>query len=158
MHSTQKAFGLVEAVISISIIAAFIVTMSSVNALYATTSLQNDSRIQSAFLTEEGIEAVRFMRDSSWSTNIEPLSNNTEYYLSFDGSAWEATTTPISPLGFTRTIMFETVNRDGNADITSSGGTLDINTKQLTVRTSWDEKGVTKEKVIKTYITNLFAN
>lgn len=153
----QRGFGLVEAVIAISIVASFIVILASVNTIYLKISYGQSSKIQAAFLAEEGIEAMRFARDVSWSTNISPLSNGLNYYLAFTGSSWQATTTPIYIGAFDRRIRFESVYRDSGDNIASSG-TLDPNTRLIISTVSWPDHGATSTKAVSAYITNLFSN
>lgn len=151
-------FGLVEVVVAVSIAAFSIVVVWQVYALFLGLSLSNSSLFQASFLAEEGIEAVKFMRDESWTTNIATLSEDVPYTLVFTGTAWETTTAPALIDGqFDRKVVLTGVERDASGDITSSGSP-DSNTKKVTVTVSWVKDNATSTKEITTYVTNLFNN
>src|SRR3989344_4818546 len=73
---------IVSSIITIALLGAMAVTQKSIyvvrQALHAT---------QAGFLLEEGAEAVRILRDNTW-TNISSLTNATNYYLAFLGGTW----------------------------------------------------------------------
>ena len=154
----KRGFGLVEMVIAISIVAGFIVILAGVNTLYLKISYSQSSKIQAAFLAEEGIEVMRYLRDKSWSSNVGAMLPNTDYFITFSGTDW-ATTTALTYFGiFDRRIQLQAVSRDANDDIVSVGGALDPNTRLITSTVSWPERGATSTKTVSAYITNLFAN
>lgn len=158
LYLHKKGFGLVEAVVAISIVAAFIVILGAVNTIYLKISFSQSNILQAAFLAEEGIEAVRFIRDGGWGDGIASLSNGVDYYLAFTGSSWQPTTTPVSVGIFDRRVRFDEVYRDATDNITTMGGTIDPNVRLVTSKVSWVERGATSTKTVSTYITNLFAN
>ena len=154
----SRGFGLIEALIAASIVASFIVVLVSINTYYANVALQKGPLIKASFLADEGIEAIKSMRDQSWTSNIVPLSNNTNYYLTFNGSGWAATQS-VSWIGiFERILILHSVNRDINDNITLVGGSLDPDARLVEVRVSWFDRGATTTKVAKTYITDIFDN
>ena len=157
-NKNQLGFGLVEVVIAIAIAGSFIMVLAAVNTIYIKISLSQSSKIQAAFLAEEGLEAMRFAKDESWDTNILPLTNGVEYYLAFTGTSWQATVVPTYVGIFGRRILLNEVYRDAGDDITTTGGTLDPGTRFITATVSWLEYGATSTKVVSTYITNLFSN
>lgn len=113
--------------------------------------------VQAAYLLEEGAEAVKTIRDTNWTT-ISNLSLATNYYLSFDTitNTWSLSTTPNTiDSVFTRTIVLDSVYRDSNDDIASSG-TLDTRTKKVTVNISWASSGGAQSKNISLYIADIF--
>ena len=71
-------------------------------------------------------------------------------------NTWKATSTiyTIDSI-FDRTFKLYSVNRDSNGRVVLNGGTLDSNTRELTVSVSWRLKGATTTKVLSTYITNI---
>jgi len=155
----EKGFSLVEVIVAASIISVFLVSLIGAYNLFLTLSLSNVHKVKATFLAEEGVEAVKILRDSSWATSIFPLASGTPYYLEFTPSLWSVTTTPflVDSL-YDRRVFFEDVYRDGAGDIVDSGGTFDSGTKKVTVTVEWQERGATSNKVIPTYITNLFDN
>ena len=156
----QSGLTLVEVLVAAAIILVFISALISAHNLYLTTAFSGLKKVKAIFLAEEGIEAIKLMKDKSWTSNIAPLTNGTNYYLTYDSatSLWEsiATNTYIDSL-FERRFVLSAVYRDGNQDIASSG-TLDANTKQVIVYVSWSEKGATSTKSVATYVTNLIGN
>jgi len=156
-----KIFGLtlVEVLVATSIILAFLLALLSAHSLYLKTALSNGETIKATILAEESLEAMRFLRDSSWSTNITPLSLDTDYSLIFNTGVWQTDVTNIYVDNiFERRVRLLSVYRDGSGDITSSGGTLDPNTVLVVSNVSWLKAGATTTKSISTYLTNLFDN
>lgn len=114
---------------------------------------------QALSLAEEGLEAVRNIRDQGWTTNIASLNTSATYYLSLSGSAWGLTTTNPGTIDgiFTRTITIASVNRDSNSNISASG-TSDPNTRKVTSTVTWTDRGRARSVVVTTYITNFQEN
>src|ERR1035437_2920812 len=93
-------------------------------------------QVEANMLMEEGVEATKSIRDTSWTT-ISGLTLNTNYYLSFT-NAWTLRTTQSALIDgiFTSTIVFSQVYRHSNDDISSSG-TPDIGLKKVNVTVNW---------------------
>ena len=155
-NKNSKGFGVAEIVVAVAVISLSIFGLLSVANISLKTLRGNTNSIQAAFLLEEGVEAVKILRDSGWNENIVSLSAGTDYYLSFNGTTWKATTTNafIDNI-YERKFAVNNVNRDGNDDITASGA-FDPNTKKITVSVSWLSSTGTTTKSISTYITKLF--
>lgn len=152
----NNGFGVAEIVVAVAVISLSVFGLLTVASVSLKTLRANTNNIQAAFLLEEGVEAVRVLRDSGWSANISPLGIGTNYYLSFNGTTWQATTTNVFIDNFfERKFVVSNVNRDGNDDIAASG-TLDLNTKKITVSVSWPSQTGTTTKSISTYMTKLF--
>ena len=152
----SNGFGLIEIIIGSAILTISLIAMST----YFQKSLQlnqdSGKLVKASFLLEEGIEAVKFFRDTSW-LNISGLTAGTPYYLEFDGTKWATTTSNIFVDGiFERKLTIDNVSRDTNDDIVSSGGTLDTGTKKATVSVAWSDRTGTTTKSISTYLTNIF--
>ena len=144
--------------IAAAIATSFIITLSLVNSRYLGYALDHSESMTASFLLEESVEAVRWMRDESWTSNIETLVSGNDYYLYWDGSSWQGTTTiTLSNGNMYRQIMLENVYRDASQSIASSG-TLDPDTKFITATVSWASKTGTSTKILKSYITNVFDN
>ncbi len=155
----QKGFSLLEVVIGLGILSFIIFGLFSVSELSLRIIHENTKNIQAAFLLEEGIEAIRVLRDSGWQLNIQPLNSSTDYYLEFSGAIWKSTTTNLYIDNiFERKFVFSDVYRNTDDDISDSG-TLDSNAKKVTVYVSWLLPGTgTTTKSISTYLINLFKN
>jgi len=162
-HQASRGFSLVEAVIASAICLGVLLGVSSAFTLSLRASLGNTSRTQAAFLEEEGLEAVRILRDNGWASNIASLTASTTYYLAYDSAAstWKATSSnAYIDSTFSRTFSIYNVSRDGNQNIVSTGGSNDANTKKVTVTVSWRQRETkaTSSHSLSTYITNIFSN
>jgi Tfp pilus assembly protein PilV len=143
------------------LIACLIISMVSLSLISATTkgiSLSNRAlrQIQANMLIEEGAEAVKAVRDSSWN-NISSLTEENNY-LSFASNTWSlsnANQTEVIDGIFTRTIKLSSVNRDANYNIAPTGN-IDAQTRKVSVVVSWNSSGVTVSKQISFYINDIF--
>ena len=154
----NRGFGLVEVVISVSIISLSILGVMLVAQLSQKVIGESTKKVQAAFLAEEGIEAVKSMRDRSWQTDISLLNVGSDYYISFNGTAWVSTTTNAYLNNiFERKFVVNNVYRNVLDDIAESGA-LDPNTKKITVFVSWFNRNSTTTSSISTYIANLYSN
>ena len=142
------------------LVACVIITTTTIALMSATSKgieLSNRAlrQVQANMLMEEGVEAVKSIRDTSWAT-ISGKSLNTNYYLSFSG-AWILGTTPVAQIDeiFTRKVVFSAVNRDSNDDI-ASFGTVDIGIKRVNVIVEWSTPSGINSKSITFYLANIF--
>jgi hypothetical protein len=155
----QKGAGLVEVVVGAAIVTLVVISLLATYGLYLTQGLENVGRVQAALISEEGIEALKFMRDASWTTNIVPLTASSTYYLVYSGGIWDSTTSPVMIDGkFVRTFTLYNVSRDTNSNIVTSGGTNDPGTKKATVSVSWRISTGTTTKQVSTYLFDLYGN
>lgn len=112
--------------------------------------------IRGDYLLEEGVEAVKLLRDESYAANLSQFSTTTPTYLTWNGTIWATSTTNVYIDGmFERNILAGDVVRDVNGDI-AAAGTFDPNTKLITVTVAWQARGATTTKTIQTYIMNIF--
>lgn len=156
----MKGFGLIEVVVGMAIISSTFVALAGVARFSLNVIDQANLNLRAAFLASEGIEAVKIIRDESWMNRIMPLTNGTTYYLSYVSGAWTITVSPQPKIDglFERSITFAEVRRDGFDNIISSGGSVDLKTRKVTVRTVWSYLGRAYDKNISAYITDLFNN
>jgi hypothetical protein len=129
------------------------------------TGLSNTNKIQATYIMEEGVEAIRYLRDGGYSSNINTLISGVPYYLLFDGSNWSTTiTSSLIDNKFDRTITIADVyRRDSDDDIvdilSSDPKTLDGSTVQATVKVMWDGLGIAQEEISSIiYLTDFFNN
>src|SRR3989344_2387260 len=154
-----KGFSLVEVVITASIFLVVILGLTGTFAFAVKGSLENVTKVQASFLEEEGLEVARLMRDAGWDENIAVHPSGEPFRILFDGSAWQATFDNALVDGvFERKITFSDVYRDSGQNIVSSGGTLDSNTRKVTVEVSWPTASGTTTRALSTYITNIFSD
>ena len=134
LSNFTRGLSVVEIIVSAAIILTAVTGLAGAWQLYLKVSNLSTEYDIAALLTEEGGEALTVMRDTSWSSNIAPLSLNTPYYLYWNGTTYQATTTQqINQNSYVRTITFSSIYRDTNDNITSSGGTLDANTRDVMI-------------------------
>jgi hypothetical protein len=150
----KKGLSIVEIVVAVAILLLIVSSLYTANIFYLKTILDNLNKVRASFIAEEGVEAVKLIRDQSW-TNISSLTPGNSYYLYWDGSMWQSTTTNTYVEGvFERKFVVSNVNRDANSDIVASGVSIDSGTKKVAVTVSWLAGTSTSTKSISTYITN----
>ena len=156
--SGKGGFALLEALIAAALLT--VVLAGAIGALLITsqTGTGNGARIEATYMADEGIEAVRLMRDSGWSANIASHTTDTTFYLEWDGTTWVATDTNTYIDGaFERALVLSDVYRDGSQQIAASGS-LESDARRVTVTVSWRENDATSTRSLSAYITNLFDN
>ena len=156
-NNLKSGIGLVEIIIGSAIVLVVVLSIVQSYNTYIKYALGNQNNTNANFILEEGVEVLIYLRDGSWTSNIAPLINGTPYYLYFNGSIWQSTTTLQYDEGFVRSFVLAPVNRDSNDDI-AVAGTLDPDIKKITVTVSYWQGHSTTTKSISTYITNLYEN
>lgn len=154
----SKGFSVAEAVVAVFLISLVIISVWEIYTLYLKISLANPSYFKASFLAEEGVEAVKFMRDANWTQNIGTLTSGTPYMVEFNSTNWQFVDTPYLIDGrFDRRLIFSDVYRDVSGNIVESGN-YDPKTKKVDVEVSWLKDGATTTRRISTYVTNIFNN
>ena len=150
--------GLIEAVAGISIVSIFIFSLMLATQLSQKIVGESVRNIQASFLLEEGVDAVKIFRDTSWSSGIGNLVAGQNYFFSYNGTTWiSANSNVYVDEIFERKFVLNNVYRDANDDIAPSG-TLDSGTKKATVSVSWRGRTGTTTKSASFYLTDLFSN
>jgi type II secretory pathway pseudopilin PulG len=146
---------LVEVLVVAGVLASIALAVFGTLALLSRFHEKNMSAIKAQLLAEEGIEALRFIKASGWST-LSGIPSGTARYLALSPSSWGVTTTPEIVDGeFWRVVKVYAVSRNVSGDIVSSGGTIDPNTLLLESNVSWVWRGATSTTGYQSYITNL---
>lgn len=153
----QRGFGLIEIMVGSAIL---VMALWGISAYYQSSlqvSRTTAQIVQASYLLEEGIEVARFFRDAGWE-NVGAPADGTEYYLSFNGTSFATSTTVTSLVDgvFEQKLTFNDVYRNLSDDVVTSGGTLDPNTKKVTVTISWWDRTATTTRSLSTYFTNIF--
>ena len=150
--------GLIEAVAGVSIISIFIFSLMLALQLSQKIVSESVRNIQVSFLLEEGVDAVKILRDTGWGSGIGSLAAGTDYYFSYNGTTWISTNNNVYIDGiFERKFVLNNVYRDANDDIAPSG-MLDSGTKKATIGVSWLGRTGTTTKSASFYLTDLFSN
>jgi len=161
-YKRNKGSLLIEVLIATAIIATSILASLGVLGTMARLQYRNTARIQASFLADEGIEAVKTLRNASWNTNIKNLTLGSKYYLYWNNHAWNinASTTLIDGQ-FLRYFQLYNVYRDASFNIvasTTGGATIDTDMREMIMSIDWKDEAGTSSKSIDTYLYNLFAN
>ena len=157
MQSLKRGFSVVEIIVGAAVIAFSVTAILGVFQIYLKVSVRNSNKTQAVSLIGDAGEALHIMRDMSWNTNIAPLLDNTTYYLVWNGSSYEATTTEtLIQNKYIRTVILSPIYRDGQDQIVSSG-TLDENTRIATIQVTLVDPG-TVLKSSETLIHNVYDN
>ena|SRR3989344_8115470 len=157
LRPNKQGFGVVEIVVAIAIISVVLFGLMRIARNFLVLSRTTSNQVKASYLLEEELEALRSIRDRSWSGEIAPLISGTSYYFYFGAGIWQTTTTPQIIDDFSRSFKMADVYRDANDDI-ADVGTLDPNTKKFEFKVSWDgPKGVSSQS-LSTYFTNFFDN
>lgn len=158
LSHSEKGVGLLEIVIAVAIISATFFSVLQVSVFTLKVMQGRNDKAKALAYAQEGIEAVRNMRDGGWTANISGLTFGATYYLTTSGAQWALTTTNPGMIGvkFTRTIVIANVSRDINDDIVTSGGTNDPKTKKVTVTVVWGSP--VKNVQLVTYIMDILKN
>ncbi|MEK7609958.1 MAG: type II secretion system protein [Patescibacteria group bacterium] len=154
----SQGFSVVEIVVAAAIIVTLVTAAAGAWQLYLRVSNTGTQQSQAAIMMEEAVEALRLLRDQSWTSNIAPLTLETTYQLYWDGSQYQTTTTQILLQNqFVRSLIFSAVNRDSNDNVASSG-TNDPDTRKVTI--SVFNVGATSTPIIQSemLIHNVYAN
>ena len=154
IFKTKKGMGLIEIIIVSAVLSIGLLSIISFLIFSRGVTFEAGRKTVAVSLAEEGIEAVRSIRDENWSA----VSASGTYYPVISGNKWILTVTDPGPINnlYTRVVIIEGVSRDANDDISGSGS-LDPDTKKLTSRISWTESGRNKQIELVTYISN-FVN
>lgn len=160
ISSTKKftaGFGLIEILVGVSIISLALIGTVFLGGSYEKLSRNDRAAVKAQFLLEEGMEGLQSLRDMKWQ-NIAGLVSGTTYFIDLKNGAYATTTSPQLIDGvYTRRVTVAPVYRDSNFRIVSSGGgTLDSETKDVTVLVSWPEGSTTTTRSLRTYVANLF--
>lgn len=161
-YKRNKGSLLIEVLIATAIIATSILASLGVLGTMARLQYRNTARIQASFLADEGIEAVKTLRNASWNTNIKNLTLSSKYYLYWNNHAWNinASTTLIDGQ-FLRYFQLYNVYRDASFNIvasTTGGATIDTDMRLMSMNIEWIDEAGTSSKSIDTYLYNIFAN
>lgn len=161
----MRGFGILEIVIAVSIISATIFSLSFVFIIASRLESESLNKIRANFIAEEGLEAMRFLRDQSWSGNLSALAQGTTYYLSFNAvsSVWSINTSDSGLVDnlFSRKVSVNKVSRNPSTqdiESTYNPSNDDPDTKKFNVSVEWQERSATTMVNISAYLSDIFDN
>ena len=91
--STRRGVSLIEVIVASAVLFLALTGLVTAYNMFVRAGVSTVKTIQVSYLLEEGVEAVSSMRDFGWAANIANLTSGSNYYLSWNGSRWLATST-----------------------------------------------------------------
>lgn len=137
----MQGFGIIEVIVAMAIFVTMAATgVTSILHSFSINRLGNEET-QAHMLAQQGIEAVRSIRNQNW-TNMD-IGNSTcgssqNHGLATGTGSWTFSGTSQTLERFTRVITLENVCRDTNGFISSSGTVYDPDIKFVTADVTWD--------------------
>jgi autotransporter-associated beta strand protein len=148
----QRGFSVIEVILAAALFMIFSTgTLTLVLQGFSSNRLGEEEAIANQYASE-GIEAVRSIRNQSYSS----LINSAGTGVIKNGSGVWAFSGSNNTFGkYTRVITITDVQRDGSGNVVSSGGTVDANTKKATVTVSWNFSPTRNNSIVlSSYLTN----
>lgn len=163
-NSKQNGYGLIEILVVASIGMVVFLSISNCLNSFLKTSINNVNTTEALFLARSSLEQARAVRDEGnegegdldW-INIPSFTIGNSYYFESSGAnpaKWVAQPGTKSEGRYTIWITVSEVQRDGNFDIVSSGGTVDNNILKVTSNVSWTTTNGTEQVTLFEYLTN----
>lgn len=148
--NNYHGFSLIEVLLAVTIFAIFSSGVFYVSMDSTSMDMKIDLDNQALLYAEEGLEAVRNMRDRSYLS-----MTNGDHGLAFSGDAWSFIQAPeIIDEFFARTVVVSDVYRDTNGNIADSG-TYDPETKKVVSRVEWTFREVIPRSIeLVMYLSN----
>lgn len=151
-----KGFGIIEVIITLSIISVFVMTIGSALSMIYRLYNAGAMKTQALIYAQEPLEIISGLQNNLFS---DIYDGPTRFYL--DNNDWQFKALPsgitkktIGISDFSREIIIENLARtQGNIDL--SGTDFDSNnTKKVTVIVYWQERGMEKNVSLSTVFTN----
>ncbi len=164
----QKGFSAAELIIAIFVLTIVSTSFYEIAVLSLKISKENKNEMKAAYLAEEGIEAVRNIRDQvAWidaddgKTGIGEfdIDLNDTYYPIISGNSWELTSIDPGPINnrFNRKVVFKKLSRDpdtGDIEDVYNSVNDDENSRKIITIVTWQENGKDKDVTLISYLTN----
>lgn len=162
----SKGISIVELLVGAGILAMSLGALLGFLSFATSTASLVKQQAQAAALTQGALEAVRSFRDGiPWNADdpqnqydgLGRVQTGVPLHAQMSGDAprqWQIVSGPETLGIFTRTIVFENVQRDVNSNIVQAGGIEDPDTKKVTVTVSWSAKTRTHDLALTAYLTN----
>jgi len=155
-HKNANGFGLVEIVVAVGIISITLFALLQTELVAIKLLRTEKENLEAMLLAEESLEAVRSIRDESWTTQIATLTDGALYHPVVENGKWKlsAGSSTVISGKYQRSVTFKTALRNVRDQIAASG-TADPDTKEVTAIVSW---GSGKQKTLTAYITNFLSS
>ncbi|MFP4616837.1 MAG: hypothetical protein ACLFNR_01600 [Candidatus Paceibacterota bacterium] len=155
-NGREKGITIVEILFSVAIVASFLGAIILAFLLYMQIATAAPQHTAAVFLADEGLEAVRSIRNRGWESEIESLQEDTSYNLYFSEGNWHATTTEQVIEGtFVREFVLKEVSRDSEGRIDETGS-IDDGSRRVDVVVTWDGLVGESQVEVSSYIMDIF--
>ncbi|MFH1188836.1 MAG: LamG-like jellyroll fold domain-containing protein [bacterium] len=148
----NEGMNLIEVILAGSIFVIGVTALVSMLLYGQEGTVSGGEQSRAVFLAEEGLEAIRNIRDEAWN-EIEAGTGA----VMVGGSEWVYVPGPGEVIDsfYTRTVTIEDVCRDSsNLIVDCPGSYTDLYTKKATVDVTWKKRGVDRDVERVTYLTN----
>ncbi len=132
-HAKQYGATLVEVLVAIALTGIMLPALATALVTSHAGRASSHQQLQANAQLHEAAEAVRALRDQSWST----IATNGTYHSVVSGSTWALASGAETVGGFTRQIVITDAKRDVSGALVTSGGTDDLSTKHVHIDVSW---------------------
>ena len=92
----QQGFNLLELLVALGVFVTVVIAFFGVVAISLRAMNRATAKVQTAFLLEEGVEALKLLRDISWQENIKSQVVEYNQCLRFDASSGRYLTTQLN--------------------------------------------------------------
>ncbi|MCH7828738.1 prepilin-type N-terminal cleavage/methylation domain-containing protein [Patescibacteria group bacterium] len=162
----SRGISIIELLVVIMIIGVAISASISFSTFSLRTASLFKQTTQASFFAKEYVEALKNYRDNTGWTDDDPGNNydglgqvttGVSLHLELSGDTpprWQLLLGQETLGIFTREVVVDLVERDAADNIVESGGTLDPQTKKVTVTVFWEERQRTHDIQVTTYLTN----
>lgn len=165
----REAFSLIEVLVGITMITVVLTAVTGLLLSTIQSNARNLHAVQAVAYAQEGIEAVRFMRDSNWLQNYSWDEGADLWNASFSLDASDPLTLYLEPLAsapywsfndrpeiieadngvlFERELSFSSILDEWDESRSRE------DTVELTVTVSWMDRGIDRSVELSTYLTD----
>ncbi|MCL5797219.1 MAG: hypothetical protein M1366_00270 [Patescibacteria group bacterium] len=152
-NKSLKGQSLIELIIAIALTSAFLPALLTGFIASRNGKAQQEQREEATNLLQETQEAIRVIREGSWSA----ITTNGTYHPIVSQNTWTLSAGSDVIDGITRQITISDVLRDTNGNIVTSGGTVDPSTKRIDIVVSWNTPiaaSITSTQYLTRYLNN----
>lgn len=133
LRNFQTGQSLVELLVVIGLLAVFMPAILTSFVTSREGKAQQYQRLKAQALLNESVEALRNVREGSWSA----VSTDGTFYPQVSAPVWQLTSGIETVDEFSRSITLSEVRRDSDGNVVSAGGTVDPSTRKAELSVSW---------------------
>ncbi|OGZ17591.1 MAG: hypothetical protein A2V72_02320 [Candidatus Nealsonbacteria bacterium RBG_13_37_56] len=152
----NRGFGLVEIIISVGLVATFILTFSTLIMQAMKTSRTNNSELKAMIYLQELIEIGEDLEQSNWQAlNDSNCQSPNLCHAEIQENKWILLPEKEIIDNYSRSLSVENVYRNQVSfpnEITETEGVLDPNTKKVIAKISWNNGFEPRELILETYL------